>query len=119
MIRRDFTKAGVIALLMAAGVGWESAAVETGAGTREPNILLIMVDDLGCQGVKDFKIPNIDRLAASGVRFTAGYVTAPQCGPSRAGLLTGMHQSRFGWTTTQVEGLSAASAPVEREISRS
>ena len=66
-----------------------------------PNILLIMVDDLGyhdlgCQGVKDFKTPNIDRLAASGVRFTAGYVTAPQCGPSRAGLLTGMHQSRFG-----------------------
>ena len=54
--------------------------------------------DLGCQGVKDFKTPNIDRLAASGVRFTAGYVTAPQCGPSRAGMLTGMHQSRFGCT---------------------
>ena len=72
------------------------------AGYR-PNILLIMADDLGyhdlgCQGVKDFKTPNIDRLAKSGVRFTAGYVTAPQCGPSRAGMLTGMHQSRFGCT---------------------
>ena len=69
----------------------------------KPNILLIMADDLGyhdlgCQGVKDFKTPNIDRLAASGIRFTSGYVTAPQCGPSRAGLLTGMHQSRFGCT---------------------
>ena len=68
-----------------------------------PNILLIMADDLGyhdlgCQGAKDFKTPNIDRLALSGVRFRAGYVTAPQCGPSRAGLLTGMHQSRFGCT---------------------
>ena len=70
---------------------------------KKPNILLIMADDLGyhdlgCQGVKDFKTPNIDRLAQSGVRFTAGYVTAPQCGPSRAGMLTGMHQSRFGCT---------------------
>lgn len=70
---------------------------------KKPNILLIMADDLGyhdlgCQGVKDFKTPNIDRLAESGVRFTAGYVTAPQCGPSRAGMLTGMHQSRFGCT---------------------
>jgi len=54
--------------------------------------------DLGCQGATDFKTPNLDRLAASGVRFRAGYVTAPQCGPSRAGLLTGMHQSRFGCT---------------------
>lgn len=70
---------------------------------ERPNILLIMADDLGyhdlgCQGVKDFKTPNIDRLAKSGVRFTAGYVTAPQCGPSRAGMITGMHQSRFGCT---------------------
>ena len=61
-----------------------------------------MVDDLGyldlsCQGAKDFKTPNIDQLAASGIRFTAGYVTAPQCGPSRAGLMTGMSQSRFAY----------------------
>ena len=71
------------------------------AKTRRPNVLLIMADDLGyhdlgCQGVRDFKTPHVDQLAASGVRFEAGYVTAPQCGPSRAGLLTGMHQARFG-----------------------
>jgi len=41
--------------------------------------------------------PNLDRLAGEGVRFTDGYVTAPQCGPSRAGLLTGRYQQRFGY----------------------
>lgn len=66
-----------------------------------PNVLVILADDLGyhdlrCQGATDFNTPNLDRLAASGVRLTDGYVTAPQCGPSRAGLLTGMSQSRFG-----------------------
>lgn len=68
----------------------------------KPNILVILADDLGyhdlgCQGVADFQTPNIDRLAASGIRFTDGYVTAPQCGPSRAGLITGVSQSRFGY----------------------
>jgi arylsulfatase A-like enzyme len=67
-----------------------------------PNILVILVDDLGyhdlgCQGATDFKTPQIDKLAASGARCTAGYVTAPQCSPSRAGLMTGMNQSRFGY----------------------
>jgi arylsulfatase A-like enzyme len=70
---------------------------------QKPNVLLIIADDLGyqdlgCYGVKDFETPNIDRIAASGIRFTDGYVTAPQCGPSRAGLITGMSQSRFGVT---------------------
>ena len=78
------------------------SSVQADAG-QQPNILLILTDDqgyhdLGCQGVTDFETPNIDRLAASGVRFTDGYVTAPQCGPSRAGLLMGMSQSRFGFT---------------------
>ncbi len=67
-----------------------------------PNIIVIYTDDhgyadLGCQGVmKDVKTPNIDALAASGVRMTDGYVTAPQCGPSRSGLITGQYQNRFG-----------------------
>lgn len=69
--------------------------------TQPPNVLLIVADDLGyhdigCYGVKDFETPNIDRIAANGVRFTDGYVTAPQCGPSRAGLLSGVTQARFG-----------------------
>lgn len=70
------------------------------AAESRPNVLLIYVDDLGyhdlgCQGATDLDTPNIDGLAASGVRFTSGYVTAPQCGPSRAGLITGMNQARF------------------------
>ena len=69
---------------------------------RKPNILVIFTDDhgwadLGAQGVNDeIRTPHLDQLAADGVRFTRGYVTAPQCVPSRAGLLTGQHQNRFG-----------------------
>ncbi len=66
------------------------------------NILVIFTDDqgyadLGVSGILgDVHTPNIDQLAADGVRFTAGYSTAPQCTPSRAGLLTGQYQQRFG-----------------------
>jgi len=67
----------------------------------KPNILFILADDLGyaalgCQGSPDVKTPNIDSLAANGIRITAGYVTAPQSSPSRAGLLSGRYQQRFG-----------------------
>jgi arylsulfatase A-like enzyme len=66
----------------------------------KPNILLIVADDLGAgdvsaYGNKEFATPHLDALAASGLRFTAGYVTTPLCGPSRAGLLTGRHPCRF------------------------
>ncbi|MCX6895575.1 MAG: sulfatase-like hydrolase/transferase [Verrucomicrobia bacterium] len=65
-------------------------------------MLFIVVDDLGyhdlgCQGATDLRTPQIDRLAASGARCTTGYVTAPQCSPSRAGMMTSMSQSRFGF----------------------
>ncbi len=68
----------------------------------EPNILVILADDLGygdigVHGGKDIPTPNIDALAASGVRFTNGYVSAPICGPSRAGLMTGRYQTCFGF----------------------
>ena len=72
------------------------------AVARQPNLLLIYSDDhgwadLGAQGVdQDIRTPNLDRLARDGVRFTRGYVTAPQCVPSRAGVLTGRYQQKFG-----------------------
>ncbi|MCX6895247.1 MAG: sulfatase-like hydrolase/transferase [Verrucomicrobia bacterium] len=71
------------------------------AEKSRPNILVILADDLGyadlgCQGSPDVKTPNIDALAANGVRCTAGYITAPQCSPSRAGLMSGRYQQRFG-----------------------
>ena len=66
-----------------------------------PNIVLILADDLGYADVgfhdlQDFETPNLDSLAAAGIRFTNAYVTHPYCSPSRAGLLTGRYQHRFG-----------------------
>jgi arylsulfatase B len=64
--------------------------------------LLILTDDLGygdlgAYGAADFETPNIDRIAATGVRFTDGYVTSPQCAPSRASLMSGISQLRFSY----------------------
>ncbi len=69
---------------------------------RKPNIIVLFADDLGygelgCQGMsKDIPTPHIDALARGGTRFTSGYVTAPFCSASRAGMLTGRYQTRFG-----------------------
>jgi uncharacterized sulfatase len=74
--------------------------IETTA--RKPNVLLIYSDDhgwadLGVQGVdKEIRTPHLDQLTREGVRFARGYVSAPQCVPSRAGLITGRYQQRFG-----------------------
>jgi len=67
-----------------------------------PNIVLIISDDagfadFGFQGSKTMKTPNIDAIAKSGVTLTKGYVSAPVCAPSRAGLLTGRYQQRFSF----------------------
>ncbi|ETN96694.1 sulfatase-like hydrolase/transferase [Zhouia amylolytica] len=68
---------------------------------QQPNIILIVADDLGfgdlsINGSKQIKTPYIDALAKNGIRFTEGYVSAPVCSPSRAGLLTGVNQVEFG-----------------------
>jgi len=70
--------------------------------SRPPNIVLLLADDLGwgelgVQGGKDIPTPHLDALAQSGVRFTQAYVTCPVCAPTRAGLLTGRYQQRFGF----------------------
>ncbi len=71
-------------------------------GADKPNVIVFFADDLGYadvgyQGSADMKTPNIDSIARNGVRFSAGYVTAPVCGPSRAGLCSGLYQNRFGF----------------------
>ncbi len=71
---------------------------------KGPNLIIILTDDqgyadVGFNGSTDILTPHIDTIAASGVRFTNGYVSYPVCGPSRAGLLTGRYQGRFGFTT--------------------
>jgi arylsulfatase A-like enzyme len=71
------------------------------AAERKPNILVIVGDDMGYadvgfHGCQDIPTPHLDALAKSGVRFTSGYVSGPYCSPTRAGLLTGRYQNRFG-----------------------
>ena len=79
-----------------------SLAAGAAEKVSKPNVIIIYADDmgyadLGCYGCKDIPTPNIDRLAAEGVRFTDGYVSAPQCAPSRVGLLSGKYQNRLGF----------------------
>ena len=92
MHRRDFLKSISVAA---------AAPALPAAASGKPNIVLIVADDLGygelsCQGAKDISTPNIDSIARGGVRFTNGYVSCPVCSPTRAGLMTGRYQQRFG-----------------------
>ena len=69
--------------------------------TNKPNIIIVLTDDqgygdVGFNGCKDIPTPNIDRLAKNGVVFSQAYVSYAVCAPSRAGLLTGRYQDRFG-----------------------
>ena len=77
------------------------ASLAHAAESSKPNIVVIVADDqgyadLGIQGGKDIPTPNIDSIAKNGVRCTNGYVSGPYCSPTRAGLLTGRYQQRFG-----------------------
>jgi len=68
----------------------------------QPNILVILSDDagysdFGFSGAKNFSTPNLNKFASEGIHFTEGYVSASVCSPSRAGLLTGRNQQRFGY----------------------
>ena len=74
-------------------------------GSDKPNIILITVDDLGMADVSlygegDIITPNIDKLGEQGVVFENAYVTSPVCAPSRAALITGRYQHRFGFEFT-------------------
>jgi len=76
-------------------------ALGTALAAPRPNVLIFYVDDMGwaqpgCYGGKITATPNIDALAAGGVRFTDGYVSACVCSPSRVGLMTGRYQARSG-----------------------
>ncbi len=91
MDRRDFLKTFAAAAL----------PVPLKAAARKPNIIIVLADDMGYAdvgftGVKDIRTPNIDRIAHEGVTFTNGYVSHPFCSPTRAGLMTGRYQQRFG-----------------------
>jgi arylsulfatase len=69
--------------------------------TQTPNIILIFMDDLGygdlsCYGASQYKTPNLDRMAAQGIRFTSFMSAQAVCSASRAGMLTGCYPNRVG-----------------------
>ena len=77
---------------------------------NKPNFIIILADDLGYgdvgfTGSKQIKTPHIDALAKDGVIFTDGYVSAPVCAPSRAGLITGRNQVNFGYDNNLTDAL--------------
>jgi arylsulfatase A-like enzyme len=101
--------AGPLALALAL-LGLSPAA---DADARKPNVLMIVADDLGyadlgCQGGRDVVTPQIDSLARDGVRCTNAYVTCPVCSPTRAGLITGRYQQRFGHEFNPGNGANTA-----------
>ncbi|QZE12702.1 sulfatase-like hydrolase/transferase [Halosquirtibacter laminarini] len=89
----------LVPMLLLGAVGCNKS---TEPAKQRPNVIVILTDDMGYQdvgfnGCKDIPTPNIDRVANEGVCFTNGYVSYSVCGPSRAGLLTGRYQERFGF----------------------
>lgn len=106
-MRRLLPLLAVLAALVA-----PARAAEDPTASRRPNILFIVADDLGygelgAYGGKEIPTPHLDRLAAGGARFTQGYVTASFCAPSRAALLTGRYQTRFGYEGNPTGALNA------------
>ena len=122
MGRHDYTRRG---FLKAIGLGAASMALPgcvngaqqlMGGPTRKkPNVVLVLVDDLGwrdvgCYGPASggfYQTPNIDRLAAGGMRFTDGYAACAVCSPTRAAVMTGRYPARLGvtdWIRSRFQG---------------
>ena len=93
------------------------------AQAPRPNIVFILADDLGygelgCYGEKLIATPNVDRLAAEGMRFTQFYAGCTVCAPSRSVLMTGQHMGhteRFGRLCTQCLEVPHQDLPVRHE----
>ncbi len=93
-------------------------------GADRPNVIVFLSDDVGWgeygfQGATDIPTPNIDSIAKNGVRFTQGYVSGPYCSPTRAGLMTGRYQTRFGHefnSTARRSGLPLAETTIANRL---
>jgi N-acetylgalactosamine-6-sulfatase len=100
MLRRTLDSALGIGLMVLLALGTaQGAKAQAGGGSRPPNVVFILADDLGwgdlgCYGNSLTRTPNLDRLARQGALFTQFYVTAPVCSPSRCGYLTGEYPGR-------------------------
>jgi arylsulfatase A-like enzyme len=103
MNRRDFLKgvgSGAAALAIS-GCQDVTGSASNRALNRKPNLLMILVDDLGygdlaCYGAKDMRTPHVDRLMSQGIRFDNFYANCPVCSPTRAALLTGRYPDLVG-----------------------
>jgi len=103
--RRDFLKGVALgaAAVSLPGCRLRASAPAGGKSAERPNIILIMIDDMGwmdlhCQGNKSLDTPNLDRLAREGMRFTDAYAAAPVCSPTRASIMSGESPARLGIT---------------------
>ena len=93
----------LVLLLCLGSISEPLSSAESSATAVKPNIVLILVDDLGwmdlsCQGSDYFRTPNIDRLASQGMRFTDAYAACAVCSPTRAAVMTGRWPGRVGVT---------------------
>ena len=96
--RRRFLS--TLAASTAVVVGMPHVMAEEKTAVKRPNILWLIAEDfgqhLGCYGTKEVFTPNLDRLAAEGVRYTKFFTTAPVCSPSRSAFMTGMYSTTIG-----------------------
>ena len=118
MQRRCLDKFLAIACVVLSISSHAAAQADTRAQVK-PNVVLILMDDMGygdigSYGVKDARTPNLDRLAREGVRLTDAYANGANCSPTRAGLISGQYQQRYGieWPLGSVPTDSALGLPV-------
>jgi arylsulfatase A-like enzyme len=104
--------------LMALSLFLPLAATRVAGAQARPNIVFILADDLGytdvaCYGSRYYETPNIDRLAAEGMRFTSGYSCGPNCQPTRAALMSGQYGPRTGvYTVGHINRFNWQSRPL-------
>ncbi|QDS98496.1 sulfatase-like hydrolase/transferase [Adhaeretor mobilis] len=103
----------VLSMMLVAFASQSEAAEVSDA--KQPNIVLLFADDagygdFGFHGSHHFKTPHLDQLAKRGVRLSNFYVSGATCGPSRAGMLTGQYQQRFGYEEINVPGIMSESS---------
>ena len=103
---------------LATGASLLAQPARLSSQARKPNIVFIMADDLGyghlgCYGQEKIRTPNLDRMAAEGIRFTQAYAGCTVCAPSRSCLMTGLHT---GHTPIRSNGGGAPLLPQETTV---
>jgi len=118
--RRDFVKTLGMGAAAAALPRWASTA----ASAKPLNFIFVLVDDMGwadaaCYGSRFHETPNINRLAAEGMRFTNAYAAAPVCSPTRASIMTGKYPARLhltDWIPGENRSVKLKAVPFEQQL---